>query len=86
MSADLCRVKYDFILGSLTHGQMDFIEDIIYRSDDGTYELSNEEFREMKQRKSEFEKLYKINLEPIFQAFAKEIKRGKGDFSFRMFA
>jgi uncharacterized protein YdcH (DUF465 family) len=85
MGADIYRTKYDFVLGSLSQEQIDFIDDIIYRSDDGTYELSNEDFREMKKRKVEFEKLYKAKLAPLFDAFSKEIKKGRGHFSFRVF-
>ena len=86
MGVDIYRVKYDFVYSSLTQEEMDFIDDIIYCSDDGTYELSNENFKEMKQRKAEFDKLYKTNLESLFHAFDREIKRGKGHFSFRVFA
>lgn len=85
MGVDIYRASYRFVLGSLAQEELDFIDDIIYRSDDGTYELSNEDFREMKQRKAEFEKLYKTNLEPLFHAFGKEIKKGRGHFSFRIF-
>jgi hypothetical protein len=85
MGADIYRTKYNFVLGSLSQEQIYFIDDTIYRSDDGTYELSNEDFREMKQRKVEFEKLYKTDLQPLCHAFGKEIKRGKGHFSFRVF-
>jgi len=85
MGADIYRVKYDFVLGSLAQEQLDFIDDIIYRSDDGTYELGADHFEELKQRKTEFEELYKTDLKSLFQAFGKEIKKGKGHFSFRVF-
>ena len=85
LGADIYRARYDFVLGSLHQEHLNFIDDIIYRSDDGTYELSNEDFREMKQKKAEFNRLYKTDLNPLFQAFDREIKRGEGHFSFRVF-
>lgn len=85
MGADIYRAKYEYVLGPITQEQFDFIEDIIYRSDDGTYELSSEHFKELKQNIGEYEELYKVELKSLFEAFNKEIKKGKGHFSFRVF-
>lgn len=85
MGADLYRAKYDFVLSSLTKEQMNFIDDIIYLSDDGTYGLSNEDFQEIKKKKVKYEKLYKADLKLLFHAFDSEIKKGGGHFSFRVF-
>jgi hypothetical protein len=85
MGADLYRAKYDFVLSSLTKDQMNFIDDMVYRSDDGTYELSADNFLELKQRKEELEKTYKTDLKRLFHAFKREINIGKGHFSFRVF-
>jgi uncharacterized protein YdcH (DUF465 family) len=64
---------------------MNFIDDTIYRSDDGTYELSNEDFRDLQKQKIELEKTYKTEFTKLFQAFEKEIRKGRGHFSFRVF-
>jgi hypothetical protein len=85
MSVDLYRVKYNFVYGSLTQEQVNFIDSIIYRSDDGTYELSDGNFQELKRKKSKYEKLYKADLAELFRKFGDEIEKGKGHFSFRVF-
>lgn len=86
MGADIYRAKYEYVFGHITEEQFNFINDIIYRSDDGTYELSREHFKELNQNIGELEKLYKVELKSLFEAFDKEIKKGKGHFSFRVFA
>ena len=85
MGVDLYRVKYNFVYGALTQEQVNFIDSIIYRSDDGTYELSNGDFQELKRKRSRYEKLYKADLTELFGKFSDEIDKGKGHFSFRVF-
>lgn len=85
MGVDLYRVKYNFVYGSLTQEQVSFIDSIIYRSDDGTYELSNGDFQELKRKRSRYENLYKADLTELFRKFSDEIEKGKGHFSFRVF-
>lgn len=85
MGADIYKAKYKFIFGSITQEQFDFINDHIYRSDDGTYELSDEVYRELRQKIGELEKLYETELQPLFRTFAKEIRREKGHLTFRVF-
>jgi hypothetical protein len=85
MSVDMYRVKYNFVYGSLEEGEINFIDSTIYRSDDGTYELSNGDFKELKRKKSKYEKLYKTGLAELFRKFSDEIEKGKGHFSFRVF-
>jgi hypothetical protein len=86
MGVDIYRAKYEYVFGHITEEQFNFINDIIYRSDDGTYELDYEHFQKLKQRKERYEKTYRTDLGTVFQAFESEIKKGKGHFSFRVFA
>jgi len=85
MSAEIWRAKYNLVLSALTQEQLSFIDNIIYRSDDGTYELSADDFKDLKDKKGELEKTYKTEFTKLFQAFEKEIKKGHGHFSFRVF-
>lgn len=85
MGVDLYRVKYNFVYGSLTQEQVNFIDGVIYRSDDGTCELGNGDFQELKRKRSRYEKLYKADLAELFRKFGDEIEKGKGHFSFRVF-
>lgn len=85
MGVDIYRVKYNFVYGALTQEQMNFIDGIIYHSDDGTYELSNEDFQELKKGKIKYEKLYKTSLTELLLKFSDEIEKGKGHLSFRVF-
>ena len=85
MAADIYKAKYKFVFGSITSEQFDFIEDTIYRSDDGTYELSGEHYLELRQKIEELEKSYKTELKSLFQTFKKETRNGKGHLSFRIF-
>ena len=48
MGVDIYRVKYNFVYGSLDQKEIDFMDNEIYRSDDGTYELSCEDFNNLK--------------------------------------
>jgi hypothetical protein len=86
MGTDIYKAKYKFVFGPITGEQLDFINDIIYRSDDGTYELNGEHYLELKQKIGELEKLYKTDLKPLFRTFEKETRNGKGHLSFRVFA
>jgi hypothetical protein len=86
MGADIYKARYKFVFGPITGEQFDFINDIIYRSDDGTYELNGEHYLEFRQKIGELEKLYKTDLRPLFRMFEKETKNGKGHLSFRVFA
>lgn len=85
MGADIYKAKYKFVYGSITQEQFKFIDDNVYRSDDGTYELSAEDYRGLRQKMTKFEKKYKAELKPLFRAFRKEIRREKGHLSFRVF-
>jgi len=85
MGTDIYKAKYKFVFGPITSEQFDFINDIIYRSDDGTYELSAGDYRDLKQKITEFEKEYKAELKSLFRAFGREIRREKGHLSFRVF-
>lgn len=80
MGADIYRAKYEFVFGGLSQEQFEFIEDNIYISNDGTYELSKEDHKRLKH-------LYRdrAELKPMFNSFDKEIEKGKGHFSFRVF-
>jgi hypothetical protein len=80
MAADIYRAHYEFVFGSLTQEQFEFIEDNVYCSDDGTYELSKENQEKLKH-------LYRDrpDLTVLFNSFDKEIEKGKGHFSFRIF-
>ena len=80
MGADIYRAKYKYVFGPITEEQFEFIEDNIYCSDDGTYELSHEKYKELKQKFSN-----SSGLKELFRAFDEEISRGKGHFSFRVF-
>ena len=80
MGAGIYRAKYEFVSGSLSQEQFEFIENNIYCSDDGTYELGNEKYRELKKR---FNKRTELN--ELFATFEKEIKKGNSHFSFRVF-
>lgn len=86
MAADIYKAKYEFVLGPITQEQSDFIDDNVYRSDDGTYELSAEDYKELRRRTTEFEKEYRAELKSLFRTFGKEIRREKGHLSFRVFA
>jgi hypothetical protein len=81
MGADIYGVKYRFVFGAITQGQFDFIEKNIYCSDDGTYELSAEKYGELERKFKEHD-----DLKDLLRAFSREIKRGRGHFSFRVFA
>jgi hypothetical protein len=85
MGVDIYRVKYNFVYGALTQEQMNFIDGIIYHSDDGTYELSNVDFQGLKKGKIKYEKLYKTSLTELLLKFSDEIEKGRGHFSFRVF-
>jgi hypothetical protein len=85
MRADVYKAKYKFVYGSITQEQLNFIGDNIYCSNDGTYELSAEDYKELRQKITKLEKRYKAELEPLFRAFGKEIGKGKGHLSFRVF-
>ena len=80
MRADIYKVKYKYVFGPITLEHIDFIEGNIYCSDGGTYELNAEQFVELKQKfgsKEEFRKLLTV--------LNREIKKGQGHFSFRVF-
>jgi hypothetical protein len=85
MGADIYKAKYKFVFGSITQEQFSFIDGNVYRSDDGTYELSGEDYRELSRRMAKLEKKYRAELKPLFRAFGKEIKKEKGHLSFRVF-
>jgi hypothetical protein len=85
MVANIYRVNYEFIFGPITSEQFDFLEDIIYRSDDGIYELSGEHYLEIKQKIRELETLYKTDLEQLFKIFEIETRNGKRNLSFKVF-
>ena len=85
MGADIYKAKYEFLLGSISQEQFDFIDDVIYRSDDGTYELSGEHYLELTGKKEELEKQYKTGLNSILQVFKEETKNGKNHLTFRIF-
>lgn len=80
MGADIYRAKYKYVFGPITQEHLELIEDNIYCSDDGTYELCREKYEELKQK---FNK--NTDLKDLFRAFDKEISKGKGHFSFRVF-
>jgi len=80
MGADIYRAKYKYVFGPITEEQFEFIEDNIYRSDDCTYELSYEKYNELIQKFSNSH-----DLKDLFHAFDKEIRKGNGHFSFRVF-
>jgi len=80
MGADIYRAKYKYVFGPISQEQFEFIEDNIYCSDDGTYELSHEKYKELKQKFSNSH-----DLKDLFHAFDKEIRKGNGHFSFRVF-
>jgi|GEM_PF-1428566 len=85
MGAEIWKARYRFVFGPVAQGQFRFIDDNVYRSDDGTYELSSEDYRGLRQKMEELEKLYGAELKPLFQVFGKEIRKGKGHLSFRIF-
>jgi len=66
MGADIYKAKYEFLFGSINQEQFDFIDDIIYCSDDGTYELSGKHYLELSGKMEELEKRYKTELKSIF--------------------
>lgn len=80
MGADIYRAKYKYVFGPITQEQFEFIEDNIYRSDDGTYELSHEKYKELKQKFRNSN-----DLKDLLRAFDRETSKGKGHFSFRVF-
>jgi len=86
MGADIYRAKYKYVFGPITSEQFDFIDDIIYRSDDGTYELSGEHYLELSGKMEELEKQYETELKPLFRIFKKETRNGKKHLSFRIFS
>lgn len=49
MGAYIYRAKYEYVFG-IPQELFEFIEDNIYCSDDRTYELSIEKYREFKQK------------------------------------
>lgn len=85
MGPGIYKINYEFIFGSITNEQFDFLEDIIYRSYDGIYELSGEHYLEIKQKIGELETLYKTDLKQLFQTFDNETRNGKLNLSFRVF-
>lgn len=80
MSVDIYRAKYEYVFGGLSQEQFEFIEDNIYCSDDRTFELSREDHERLKQVYSD-----RAELKPLFNSFDREIEKGKGHFSFRVF-
>ena len=80
MGTDIYRAKYKYVFGPITREQFEFIEDNIYCSDDGTYELSKEDHERLKQIYND-----RAELKPLFNSFKGEIEKGKGHFSFRVF-
>lgn len=80
MGADIYRAKYKYVFGPISQEQFEFIEDNIYRSDDGTYELSKEDHERLKQIYND-----RAELKTLFNSFNREIEKGKGHFSFRVF-
>jgi len=85
MRSDIYRARYKYVFGPITGKQFNFIDDNLYRSEDGTYELSGEDYLELKQKIGELEKSYGTDLKPLFRMFEKETKDGKGHLSFRVF-
>jgi hypothetical protein len=85
MGAEIWKARYKFVFGPITQRQFHFIDDNVYRSDDGTYELSGEVYRGLRQKMGELEKLYGPEFKSLFRAFGKEIRKGKGHLSFRIF-
>lgn len=80
MGADIYSAKYKYVFGPINQEHLEFIEDNIYCSDDGTYELSHEKYAELKQKFSK-----NTDLKDLFRAFDKETNKGEGHFSFRVF-
>ena len=85
MGADIYKARYKYVFGPINRPQFNFIDDNLYRSDDGTYELSGEDYLELRQKIGELEKLYGTDLKPLFRIFEKETKNGKSHMSFRVF-
>ena len=73
----VCKKELDFEVNEWDR----FIDDNIYCSDDGTYELGSKEYRQLKKKLTK-----RVGLKELFDTFEKEIKKGKGHFSFRVFA
>ena len=78
MGGDICRARYNFVLGLLRQKEIIFKDNEIYKSDDGTYELSCEDFNNLKMKKGQIEKRYKAKHALLFDAFSKEVKKGTG--------
>ena len=76
---DMCRVKY-YLVSRLSEKQVDFIVDNIYCSTDGTYEIDRDNYRELRDKHTGNE-----SLRDLFRTLGKEISKGKGHFSFRIF-
>ena len=85
MGTDIYKVSYDFVFGGLSQEEIYFIEGNVYCSDDGTYELSKEDFEKLKTKIVQFEKKYKTELKPMFETFEEEIKKSEfSHLSFRL--
>jgi len=80
VSIDIYKARYEYVFGPISLEQYDFIENNIYCSDDGTYELSNDKYSDLKRKFGE-----RDELKNLFDVFEREIKKGKGHFSFRVF-
>jgi len=85
MGTDIYKVSYEFVFGGLSQEEIYFIEENVYCSDDGTYELSEEDFGKLKARIAKFEKKYKTELKSMFKKFKEEIKKSESShLSFRL--
>lgn len=80
MGSDIYKANYKYVFGPITQEQLKFIEDNIYCSDDGTYELNRNRYMELKQKFS-----MNNDLKDLLSAFVKELRKGNGHFSFRVF-
>lgn len=80
MGADIYRAKYEYVFGPINKEQFEFIDDNIYCSDDGTYELDLEKYKELKHKFSRHGDLKKL-----LSIFGHEIDKSDGHFSFRVF-